>query len=631
MPPNAYWVTQMEIVRYSGHPTTVSLFFNVIFILLVLLPLNELVKRIKSAWALTRQELLVVYVMLTVASTLTGHDLIQVLTPQMSHPHRFATTSNQWRDIFFPYLPDWLMVKDPVALKGAYEGTGSFWGLYRPEYYRPWLGPVLWWTLFISGMVLSLLCLNTILRKRWTENEKLSYPLTQIPLELTDVSKKWWLNSWFLIGFGIAAFIDVMNGFNTLYPNVPLFKTRVVHFDEFMNSLWTQRPWTALRGTRLSFYPFGVGLGLLLPVDLLFSCWFFFLFSRLELVLTAQFGWDQIPQFPYIRQQAHGAYVAIAVAALWMARGYLKEVFKKVIGLRSTADDADEPVGYRVAFIGFALGAGMMIWFGCRLGLSLWIAVIFFLIYFVMSISVTRIRAELGPPAHDLHHAGPDQALSWAFGTGKTAVWDEQNQIAAKLLFWFNRAYRGHPQPFQLEGMRIAQIMRTSQRRFWFALLLAGVFGTLSGFWAQLHCYYQYGMSSKIVGPAQWAFGVEPYNEMKTWLLAPLTTNVNALVAGVVGFVFTLLLNLLRLRLNYFPLHPVGFATSTSWSMNALWMPLLIAWMTKVALMRYGGSKSYRTFAVPFALGLVLGEFIPGSLWTIYGIITGKQTYGFWV
>ena len=629
--PNAYWVTHMEIVRYSGHPTTVSLFFNVVFILLVLLPINELIKRIRQSWALTRQELLVVYVMLAIASTLVGHDLIQVLTPQLSHAHRFATSSNQWRDVFFQYLPDWLMVKDPVALKGAYEGTNSFWGLYQPQYYRPWLGPVLWWTMFISAMVLSLLCLNTILRKRWTENEKLSYPLTQIPLELTDLSTRWWLNSWFLMGFGIAAFIDVVNGFNALYPNVPLIKTRVVHYDEFMNSLWTQRPWTALRGTRLSFYPFGVGLGLLLPVDLLFSCWFFFIFSRLELVISASFGWDQIPQFPYIRQQSFGAYVAIAVAALWMAKGYLLEVIRKVFGVRSTVDDSDEPVSYRVALIGFLLGAGLMIWFACRLGMALWIALIFFLIYFLMSISVTRIRAELGPPAHDLHNAGPDQVLSWMFGTGKTAIWNEQNQTAAKLMFWFNRAYRGHPQPIQLEGMRIAQVMRISQRKFWVALLLAGIAGTLSGFWAQLQCYYQYGMSSKIVGPAAWAFGPEPYNELRSWLLAPVPTNSNGLVAVVVGFLITLLLNFLRLRLNYFPLHPVGFATSTSWSMNCLWMPLLIAWMIKVALMRYGGSKTYRTIAVPFALGLVLGEFIPGSLWTIYGMFSDVKTYGFWV
>ena len=31
---------------------------------------------------------------------------------------------------------------------------------------------------------------------------------------------------------------------------------------------------------------------------------------------------------------------------------------------------------------------------------------VFFIIYFVLSIGVTRMRAELGSPVHDLHRAG---------------------------------------------------------------------------------------------------------------------------------------------------------------------------------------------------------------------------------
>jgi hypothetical protein len=35
--------------------------------------------------------------------------------------------------------------------------------------------------------------------------------------------------------------------------------------------------------------------------------------------------------------------------------------------------------------------------------------------------------------------------------------------------------------------------------------------------------------------------------------------------------------------------------------------------------------------AIPAALGLVLGEFILGSLWTLIGIIFQIRTYAFWV
>ncbi|MBI3922383.1 MAG: hypothetical protein HY318_13260 [Armatimonadetes bacterium] len=631
IPPNAYWICEMEIVRYQAHPTTVSLFFNVVFILMVLMGINCLLRRLRESWALSRSELLVVYVMLVLASALAGHDTIQVLAPQLSYPYHFASPENNYKNLFFDYLPKWLSVKDPLALKGAYEGGTS---LYLPQNYGPWLRPVLAWCSFIVVMLLWFLCANCLLRKRWTDAEKLSYPLVQIPLELTGNLGSFFQNSWFWIGFSVAAFVDLVNGFNTLYPFLPLIKVRVVHFDGFMNSLWTDQPWTALMGTRLSFYPFAIGLGLLLPLDLLFSCWFFFVFSRVQLVIASQFGWTRFPEFPFLRQQASGAYLGIALCALWMARGYLKEVGKCALGRPSQISDKDEPIPYRWALLGFLGGTVFLIAFACRMGMNVFIAITFFIIYFALSLAVTRIRAALGPPAHDLHHAGPDQMLAWSLGTGKASVsplWNLESQTVAKLFFWFNRAYRGHAQPIQAEGIRIAEITRMSRRRLWWALMLAGTVGTLAAFWAQLYCYYKYGISSKISQSAVVAFGSEPYNELAYWFNAPRPPDHNMMASYGFGFLVTLLLNSLYLHLPNFPFHPVGYAVSTSWSMNCLWMPLMLAWFTKFCLLRYSGFRSIRAIAIPLAMGLVLGEFMTGSLWTLYGLITGKVTYGFWV
>src|SRR5579859_1193941 len=87
MPLNALWVVEIEVVRYSGHPSTISLFFNVVFILTVLLALNGLVKRFRPRWALQPGELLTVYIMLGIGTALTGHDMVEVLTPILSHVH----------------------------------------------------------------------------------------------------------------------------------------------------------------------------------------------------------------------------------------------------------------------------------------------------------------------------------------------------------------------------------------------------------------------------------------------------------------------------------------------------------------------------------------------------------------
>ena len=41
VPLNSLWIVHTEIVRYAGHPTTTSLFFNVVFCLFVLVGPSE--------------------------------------------------------------------------------------------------------------------------------------------------------------------------------------------------------------------------------------------------------------------------------------------------------------------------------------------------------------------------------------------------------------------------------------------------------------------------------------------------------------------------------------------------------------------------------------------------------------
>jgi len=53
IPLNAMWLASTEVVWISGQPTTLSLFYQVIFILFWLVLANLLLKRIRSAaWAL---------------------------------------------------------------------------------------------------------------------------------------------------------------------------------------------------------------------------------------------------------------------------------------------------------------------------------------------------------------------------------------------------------------------------------------------------------------------------------------------------------------------------------------------------------------------------------------------------
>src|SRR5438128_534909 len=79
--PNAYWLNQMEIIRGSAHPTTISLFFNCVFLLLVVTLANRTLVSFRPRWALSRADLLMVYSMLAIGSCIAGHDSLEVLVP----------------------------------------------------------------------------------------------------------------------------------------------------------------------------------------------------------------------------------------------------------------------------------------------------------------------------------------------------------------------------------------------------------------------------------------------------------------------------------------------------------------------------------------------------------------------
>ena len=170
------------------------------------------------------------------------------------------------------------------------------------------------------------------------------------------------------------------------------------------------------------------------------------------------------------------------------------------------------------------------------------------------------------------------------------------------------------------------------------AMLLALLVGALAGFWANLDQGYRYGAAGGRIAPLGWApsnvmilFGSEPWNRMGGWLSQgprPEEQHRQAIALGA-GCAVTWILNGLRLRFCGFPFHPVGYAISGSWSLGMLWLPLLLAWIIKSLLLRYGGLRAYRR-AVPFFFGVILGECLLGSLWTLVGIALDIPTYSFW-
>ena len=594
----------MSYMRQSGAPTIYALLFNVVFVLLVLIAVNVPLRKWASRWALSQTELLTIYAVLCQASVFAGHDMTQVLIPLLGDGFWYATVENEWSALFHHYLPNWLTMGDTTILRGFYEGDST---LYLESHIRAWLTPVLLWAGFGVVLGFTMLCLNVILRKQWQEHEKLAYPIAQIPLEITETEGgvSFFARRLMWIGAGIAGIINVMYSLGQIFPSVPTLTL-------YTEILFQDKPWNAMNrpGLRFGFFPFFIGMGFLIPLDLAFSCWFFHLFWHAQRVVGAMMGWRAFG-FPREVAQIRGAWIGLLVFTLWRARRYYGRILRSVFR-SDLVDDTGEALRYRTAVLGACVGFLLILLFCMQAGMSWWMAAAFFGIYLAMSVTITRLRAELGPPAHDLYNAGPDLMLTDFLGTRRLGT---QNLSIMTLFFWLNhQSYRAHPMPHQLEALKLAHQTNFDRRRLLFALVIAIAVGMLSASWGHLHISYRMGL----VHGRSW-YARAAFNRLENWAYQPHIANSTGILFSLSGFLFSVGLLMLRARFLWWPLHPVGYVVSSWWTFTSLWFPILMSWIFKGLLLRYRGVHAYRR-AIPFFLGLILGDVIVKSIIGILGL-----------
>ena len=608
VPINCWWIAA-TLFNGGVSPTQVSLYFNAIFFILILILINQIFGlRYRSQPIFNRVELLTIYTCISVGSSLAGVDRMMVLVPLIGHAHWFATPENDWTNLFHHYIPTWLSISDKHVLKGYYQGFSTF---YVSQNLFAWLPVIFWWSLFLFTLHLMMLCLNIILRKQWVESERLSYPIIQLPVEMTQNKGRFFKSTWMWSGFTLGLTVNMINGLNFLLPYVPSLGGKL--YD--LQSLLTERPWNAIGWSPLAIFPFAVGLSFFIPLDLSFSCWVFWLIWRLERLLGAIIGWKSWPRFPYEPEQSHGAYLGLCVFALWMSRHHLKSVMRQI--LNPTAATDQKKVSYMAPACGLLTGMIFIVIFCLRIGMSLGIIISFFVIWFAIGIAITRLRAELGSPVHDLHWVGPDEILPSILGVRRIGI---PNVVGFSYLYVLNRAHRSHSMPHQLEGFKIAEMVGTSLRPLTLLMMLASFLGAVASFVAFVTLSYQNG-------PLSW-FGNEAFQRLGGWLTNMPTTDLPAVGFAIFGFVGTILLSLLRLRFLWWNLHPVGYAISGSWAINPMIGSIFIGWLLKWIVLKYGGISWHRS-AIPLFLGVILGEFIGGTIWSVLGIILERPTYEF--
>ncbi len=617
------WMKYAALITVSAQITMSVPPIPALMGLVVLLALGALVRRIAPRLALSRAELLVVYVFLTLSVALTSGGALREFMPELTALEYFASPENGWAE-YVQYQPDWLFPHGAEVVRGYYEGTeaGVPW--------QAWLVPLSAWSVFFLLMLGGLICVGVLFYDEWAYSERLQFQLTELPLSMTAPKHQdrripqLWHDPVMWTGFGLAALHNLMNITNAFNPAVP-----ALGLSYPLGQLFTEQPWTALNDVILHHRPEVLGFGYLMPQEVVVSSLVFYALIEAESVGALAMGYD-IPQFPHFESQAAGAFVALALLVTWTARHSL---LRSIRG----AFTGEAPPVKRWAVYGLIVSiAGVWGWWWLA-GMSSLTILMFFGLLLLMALAYARIRAQTGLPlqwGYPVTQA--NRVIVWTFGSDFLKRLGGLPNLVMLYTGWFlTRGYLPNLSAYGFEGLHIAREAKVRWREILVILLLAIVLGMAVSYVVQLDTYYDLGANFLEGGTHTGGMRVSAakygFSRMRDAAKSGIPPNRGKMLAVVWGLVATVILTVVRHRFLRFPLHHLGFIIGTTRGYRA-WGGLMFAAMTKSLAVRLGGVSLYRRL-IPGAVGVVLGHFIVGGgVWSIVALFGGEayRAYQIW-
>jgi hypothetical protein len=575
--------------------------------------LAPLLRRLPQAFRMSQRQVMLVYVFLCVAMTMPECGVVRMLFPEITALSYFASPENDFGK-FQEYVPGWMTPKDPEVIRQMYEGSPT-----ESVPIGPWVVPLTMWTLFHLATFVAMLCVISLFRRQWADRERLTFPIVHMMLDVSDQHGERLVGGFFRnplmwLGFSLAALHNVLNILHAWNPAVPAMGTG---YD--LGRLFTERPWSAMNPMTITWRPENIGLGYLVSTEVTLSVWVFWLLLRGSNVAAVMMGYE-VAGFPFDQEQAAGAYLAMSLFLIYVARRQIADTVGKALGRRPDIDDSEEPIPYRLAVIGAVAGfAGMML-FATRAGMWGWTAGIYFGLILLFAIVYARARAEAGAAMVWLYPFYQHKKMMIAALGSKPFVsggnWG--NLTVFSVLMWVSRGFYQSQMAYMIEGEKIASETKTRARHMAVWLVVAMLLGLMGAYWMHLTAYYTHGANILEGGTTEGGYRTQlaktEFEELAGYLKGAKPPDVARTAASGVGFLVTAALVMVRTYFLRFPLHPLGYAMVASYGWP-LWGPFFLVWMAKTVVLRLGGMRLYRQL-IPLFLGLVIGHyFVAGILW----------------
>ncbi len=585
-----------------------------LFLLFLVSAGNILLRALRPGLAFRREELAVIYAMMVTACSLPTMGLMLYILPGITALGYYATPENGWQDLIHPHVAPWMVVDDPLAIKYFYEGLPR--GMAIP--WMAWAGPLCAWSVFALALYLVMICASVIIRRQWMDNERLIYPLAQIPLALINQDRQpvppFFRNMLMWTGFTLALVAAGTGGLNHYFPTVPRL------------ALTTTVP--VLRDTVnlpivLSFTV--MGFSYFVNLDIALGLWFFALLALLEQGVFNILGIQSTeivsiygtPESPYLEHQGTGAMLVFVAVGLWTARGHLRGVWQKV--RRGTGlDDSGEMLSYRMAAGGLVAGLLVM---GAWLWLSgiplLWLGV-FMAVALGIYFGLTRIVVEGGVAA-----ARSPMIASTFLVSGVGAP---QLGSAGLVALAYTYIWHGDVRTFVMascaNSLKAVEGLKRVRPLFW-ALVLAIVVTLVGSGATILYLSYTYGG----INLHGWFFDAGPqvpFSFIANKMQNLPTAQWDGWMFRAIGGTVMAVLIYLRHHFSWWPFNPLGFAICTvSFIVGRMWFSVFVAWLLKLTILKYGGPGLHRSVR-PFFMGLILGQFCAEGIWLTIDVFTGS-------
>ena len=427
-----YWVADSEMARNV---------YLICYSIMMPTALYLLVTRALRRWLpFEDHELVLVYIVLTATIPIVGFGGLRFLITGMGYLPFMSQTMPQWAR-YMPAVSHLPVLQSLQASRELYLG-----GHAVP--WRAWTIPIIFWSAYLLLLSTIWICLAGILRRIWIDQERLTFPIAKMPLEIENPKQNLFGKPIFWIGFAVPVILQSLLVFNNWFPAVPAMQLKAYDIKDL---LFTSPPWNAIPDVRVSFYPMAVGLAYFVPSDVSLSCWLMSVLMRLSYVVAAMFGVEAAGtgacRFPFKEEQASGAWLALAGIVIWGARHHWRTVL-------STVSDSEQRAVRQMVVIAAGcalLCVGMM----ALVGIPIWAAAVVLAVYIAYVLSGARVRAEAGA-MWTFAPLGwtPHRTMTSMFGAHGLS---DQALVAGghfNLVHWDIRACS---LPYLMEGMDIAE------------------------------------------------------------------------------------------------------------------------------------------------------------------------------